>query len=56
MDFDQSIKDIKELIELNKKINDILGILFVLNMLNVLFLRKFLLKLFDKSNFIFNVI
>lgn len=35
MDFDQSIKYIKELIELNKKINYILGILFVLNMLNV---------------------
>lgn len=55
MDPDQSIKDTKELIELNKKINDISGISFALNMLNALFSRKLPLKSFDKSNFTLNV-
>lgn len=55
MDPDQSSKYTKELIELNRKINDISGISFALNMLNTLFSRKLPLKSFDKSNFTLNV-
>lgn len=45
MDPDQSIKYTKKLIDLNKKINDISGILFALNMFTAQFSRKLPLKM-----------